>query len=308
MRFNTMGRTGVQVSVIGLGGNMFGNPVDEAGTKAVIDQAQELGINFVDTAEMYAQTRSEELLGAALQGRRHAFVLASKTGTRLDPGLASGGRLTRKRLSERLEASLKRLRTDFVDIYYFHFPDPLTPLEESLRAAEDLVRTGKVRYVGLSNHAGWQVAEAVGLAQRHGWQQIAVQQSGYSMLDRAVEAEVLPACRHFGVGFVPYSPLAGGFLTGKYEQGKPPTPGTRFGRGMRYGAQVFSDENFAKVERWRAFAAQRGKGIGELALAWLAANPAVCSIIVGNTSPAQVAENAKAADWILTPEEVAELA
>jgi aryl-alcohol dehydrogenase-like predicted oxidoreductase len=274
---------------------------------AILDKAQEVGVNFIDTAEIYTNNESERLLGAALQGRRDAFVLATKTGiAEKGTPTEAGGRLTRKRLIERLEASLKRLRTDYVDIYYFHSPDPITPLDESMRAIDDLIRAGKVRYLGISNYAGWQVAEACGIAERWGIARPAVQQGAYNLLNRAAEAEVIPACRHFEVGFVPYSPLASGFLTGKYQRGGAVPADTRFGRNPR-AAAALSDGNFDKLDRYRAFAASRGRSVGELALAWLAASPAVCSIIAGATSPEQLAANARAADWALTREETAEL-
>ncbi|HZP94763.1 MAG TPA: aldo/keto reductase [Candidatus Limnocylindria bacterium] len=301
MQYRPLGRTGVQVSALGLGTNQFGRVVDEAGARSIIDRAQELGVNFIDTAEMYGAGASEQLLGKALAGRRHEFVLATKTGAGSDPG-----RLTRKRIAQRLDETLRRLATDFVDIYYLHFPDPATPLEESLRALEDATRAGKVRYAGISNHAAWRVAEAIGIAQRHGWSQVVVSQMEYSLLERAVEQDMVPACEHFGLSLVPYSPLAGGFLTGKYERGVPPAANTRFGRAPQR-ARLLTEENFAKLDGWRSFARERGHEVGELAVAWLLAHPVVCSVIAGATSAEQVAANAKAAEWTLTPDEVSAL-
>lgn len=301
MRYRTLGRTGVQVSELGLGTNQFGRVVDEAGARAIIDRAQELGVNFIDTAEMYGGGASETLLGAALAGRRHEFVVCTKTGAGND-----AGRLTRARIAQRLEESLRRLATDHIDLYYLHFPDASTPIEESLRALEDATRGGKIRYAAISNHAAWQVAEAVGIAERHGWAPVAASQMEYSLIERAVEREMVPACEHFGVSLVPYSPLAGGMLTGKYERSAPPPPNTRFGR-MSQRARFLTDENFDKVERYAGYARERGHDIGDLAIAWLLAHPVVCSVIAGATSPDQVATNARAAEWSLSPTEVSDL-
>ncbi len=299
MRYRPLGRTGVQVSALGLGTNQFGRVVDEAGVRAIIDRAQDLGVNFIDTAEMYgADGASETLIGRALAGRRDEFVVATKTGAGSD-----AGRLTRKRIADRLEASLRRLATDHVDVYYLHFPDAATPLEESLRALEDAARAGKIRYAAISNHASWQVAEAVGIAERRGWAAIAASQMEYSLVERGVEREMLPACEHLGVSLVPYSPLAGGLLTGKYQRNVPPPPDTRFGRAPQR-ARLLTEENFEKLDRYRAFARERGHEVGELAVAWLLAHPAVCSVIAGATSAEQVATNARASEWVLTLDEV----
>lgn len=301
MRYRPLGRTGVQLSTLGLGTNQFGRVVDAAGVKAIIDRAHELGVNFLDTAESYGDGRSEELLGAALAGRRHDFVLATKTGGGKDPG-----RLTRKRIAQRLDESLARLRTDFIDLYYLHFPDAATPLEESLRALEDAQRAGKVRYPAISNHSAWRVAEAAAIAERHGWAPVAASQMEYSLVERDVEREMVPACEHFGVSLVPYFPLAGGFLTGKYGRDVPPPADTRFGRAQQR-SRYLSTENFDKLERWKAYASEHGHGMGELAIAWLLAHPVVCSVIAGATRPDQLAANATATEWSLSPDEAAAL-
>ena len=302
MRYRTLGRTGVQVSALGLGTNQFGRVVDEAGAKAIIDRALEIGLNFIDCAESYGGNGlSEQLLGKALAGRRDEFVVATKTGAGTDPG-----RQTRARIAQRLDASLQRLGTDRIDLYYLHFPDAATPLEESLRALEDAVRAGKIRYAALSNHPAWQVAEAVGIAERHDWQPIAASQMEYSLVERTVEREMLPACAHLGVSLVPYFPLAGGFLTGKYQKDVAPPPNTRFGRAQQR-PRYLTDENFARLERWKAFAAEHDHPMGELAIAWLLAHPVVCSVISGATHPDQLTANAKAADWVLAPEDVSAL-
>jgi aryl-alcohol dehydrogenase-like predicted oxidoreductase len=287
--------------VLGLGTNQFGRVVDEAGVIAIIDRALELGVNFIDTAETYAGGASEELLGKALAGRRDDVVLATKTGAG-----SGAGRLTRKRIVQRLDASLKRLATDYIDLYYLHVPDPGTPLEESLAVLNDAVRAGKIRYAAVSNHAAWQVADAVGVAQRRGWAPVAASQMEYSLVERGVEGEMLPACEHHRVSLVPYYPLAGGFLTGKYERNAPLPANTRFGRAPQR-SRYLSDENFDRLERWTAFAQERGHRVGELAVTWLLAHPVVCSVIAGATHPDQVAANAKATEWTLALSEVATL-
>lgn len=302
MRYRALGRTGVQVSALGLGTNQLGRVVDGAGAKALIDRAQELGINFIDTAESYGPAgKSEELLGKALAGRRNDFVLATKTGAGSDPG-----RLTRTRIAQRLDESLARLGTDFIDLYYLHFPDASTPLEESLRALEDASRAGKIRYGALSNHAAWRVAEAIGIAERHAWAPVAASQMEYSLVERAVAKEMIPACEHLGVSLVPYFPLAGGFLTGKYQRDVPPPADTRFGRAQQR-SRYLTDENFEKLERWKAFASEHGHPMSELAIAWLLAHPVVCSVIAGATRPDQLSANAKATEWSLSMDEVSSL-
>jgi aryl-alcohol dehydrogenase-like predicted oxidoreductase len=301
MRYRALGRTGVQVSALGLGTNQFGGVVDEAGARALIDRALELGVNFIDTADVYAGGVSEELIGRALAGHRDDVILATKTGVGRD-----AGRLTRKRILQRLDASLRRLATDYIDLYYLHFPDPGTPLEESLSVLDDAVQAGKIRYAAVSNHAAWQVAEAIGIGQRRGWSAVAASQMEYSLVERAVEWEMVPACEHLGVSLVPYFPLAAGFLTGKYERNVPAPANSRFARATQR-PRYLSDENFARLEGWSAFARQRGHAVAELAVAWLLAHPVVCSVIAGATSPDQVAANADATEWILTAAEVAEI-
>ncbi|HEU5288083.1 MAG TPA: aldo/keto reductase [Candidatus Limnocylindria bacterium] len=301
MRYRSLGRTDLRVSALGLGANQLGRIVDAAGAKAIIDRAQELGVNFIDTAESYGDGASETLIGQALAGRRDRFVVATKTGAGSDPG-----RLTRERIAERLDASLRRLATDHVDVYYLHMPDAATPLEESLRALEDARRAGKIRYPAISNHPAWQVAEAIALAERNAWTPVVASQMEYSLVERAVEREMVPACLHFGVSLVPYFPLAGGFLTGKYPRDVAPPPNTRFGRAPQR-SRFLSEANFDRLARWTAFAEERGRTVGELAVAWLLAHPVVPSVIAGATSAEQLGANAIAADWELSADEVSAL-
>lgn len=303
MRFGRLGLAGAHVSRAGLGGNTFGRYCDQRATAAIVDRALGLGVNFIDTAESYSDGVSEELLGKALKGRRHEVVLATKTGSLAEPP----PRLTRARILGRLEASLKRLGTDHVDLYYLHFPDPLTPIEESLRAMEDMVRSGKVIYPACSNYSGWQIAEMLGICRSAGLAPPVVSQSPYNLLDRRVAAEVIPACLNFGLSLVPYSPLAGGFLTGKYRPGEPAPSGSRGEDNDRFHKLWLQDGNFAALDRYRRFAEARGHSSGELALAWLAAQPVVCSVIAGATSPEQVELNVRAVDWELSEADLAEL-
>jgi len=301
VKYRPLGRTGVQASTLGLGTNQFGRVVDEAGAKAIVGQAEALGVNFLDTAESYGGGASEELLGKALAGRRQKFIVATKTGAGDEPG-----RLTRERITQRLEASLRRLATDYIDVYYLHFPDAATPLEDSLHVLDDAKRAGKIRSGAISNHAAAQVGESTATAKRHGWAPIAASQMEYSLVERAVEREMIPACERAGVSLVPYFPLAGGFLTGKYERDVPPPPNTRFGRAAQR-SRYLTDENFQRLAGWKDFAAQRGHGVGDLAVAWLLAHPVVCSVIAGVTAPSQIVQNAKAAEWSLTPADIAAL-
>lgn len=303
MEYRRVGLAGARVSAIGLGGNTFGRYADAAQTEAIVKTALDLGVNHIDTAESYSNGASEELLGRALKGRRGEVTLASKTGSLAEPD----GRLSRQRIVARLDASLRRLGTDYLDLYYLHFPDPGTPIEESLRALDDSVRAGKVLYPALSNHPGWQVAEAIGICARAGHAAPVVSQSPYSLLDRRVEGELVPACLHLGVGMIPYSPLAGGFLTGKYRRGEPPPPGVRGHGNERWQRQWLQDAQFTALDRFAAFAGERGKTVAELAIAWLLAQPVVSSVIIGATSPEQVERNVRAADWRLSPEDLAQL-
>jgi aryl-alcohol dehydrogenase-like predicted oxidoreductase len=300
MEMRTMGLTGVRVSAVGLGTNQFGRRVDETGVSAVLDKAVELGVNFIDTAEMYSDGLSEELLGKALKGHRHQFVIATKTGGASEPL----GRLSRRQMLSRLEASLKRLGTDHVDLYYLHFPDPGTPLDESIRALDDMVRSGKVVYPAISNHPAWQVAEAMGICDVHNYAKPVVVQDEYNLLVRKPETEMVPACRHFGLSLVPYSPLAGGFLTGKYRRGRPTPAGVRGSNNKRFEQTWLTEAHFEALERFEKFAQQRGHTIGALAMSWLLAQPLVCSVIAGVTSPDQLEANVRMAEWKLEPDDL----
>jgi aryl-alcohol dehydrogenase-like predicted oxidoreductase len=306
MEYRQLGNSGVRVSVIGLGTNRFGSKeVGQTDVDQIIDQALDLGINFFDTANVYTEGRSEETLGQALKGRIDKVVLASKFSFPRKSGPNSWG-ASRYQLMQAVDASLRRLQTDHIDLYYTHRWDASTPIEETLRALDDVIRMGKVRYIGASAYASWQLAHANVLAEMKGWTAFVVVQSEYNLLRRDVEREVLPYCRAHRVGFVPYYPLAGGFLTGKYERGKPPPPGSR-GENTRAVRELMTEANYNTVGRLATWAEARGRGVNELAQAWLLAQPQVCSVISGATKAQQVVSNAKASDWQLRAEELKEI-
>lgn len=306
MELRNLGASGLRVSTIGLGCNNFGIRVDGTGARRVIFAALDAGITLFDTSDSYGgRGGSETLLGDALAERRKDIVLATKFASPMDDaGHLQGG--SRRYIMHAVEASLKRLRTDWIDLYQFHKPDPLTPMEESLRALEDLVRQGKVRYVGLSNHPGWRVADAIGIARAKNFAPIVSCQDEYSLLERAAEAELIPMMKHFGLGLLPYFPLAGGMLTGKYERGQTMPAGARLTSGGGRAGRYMTEESWRKVEALRAFAQARGRSLLELAFGWLLANPVVSSVIAGATKPAQIEANIKSASWALSEAELSE--
>lgn len=306
MEYRQLGNSGVRVSVIGLGTNRFGSEMlPQKEVNNIIDAAAELGINYIDTSNSYMQGRSEETLGQALRGRWDKFFLASKFYFPVGDGPNDRG-TSRYHLMNAIEASLRRLQNDYIDLYYIHRWDETTPIEETLRGLDDLVRMGKVRYVGVSAFASWQLAHARLLADVRNWAPIVVIQSEYHLLERGVEREVLPYCRAHKVGFVPYYPLAGGFLTGKYKRGEPAPPGSR-GESNSYVQKYMTPPNYDKIEKLAAWAQARERGLNELAQAWLLAQDQVCSVISGATKLAHVLSNAKAAGWSLSAAELAEV-
>jgi aryl-alcohol dehydrogenase-like predicted oxidoreductase len=306
MEYRQLGNAGVRVSVIGLGTNRFGSdavPQDQVNN--IIDVALDLGINLIDTANMYTKGESERTLGQALKGRWDRFVVATKFWYPVGEGPNDQG-ASRYHMMNAIEASLRRLQSDHIDLYYVHRWDEHTPIEETLRTLDDLIRAGKVRYVGASEFASWQLAHANLLAEVQGWTRFAVVQSHYHMLERDVEREVLPYCRAHNVGFVPFFPLAGGFLTGKYRRGEPAPTGSR-GERSSYVQGYMTGANYDIIETLETWAQARDRGLNELAQAWLMAEPAVCSVISGATKVEHVLSNAKAADWVLTDEEMEEI-
>ncbi|WP_333806525.1 aldo/keto reductase [Phenylobacterium sp.] len=306
MQLRRLGNSGLKVSVIGLGCNNFGMRIDQAQTRMVVDAALDCGVNFFDTADIYGASKSEVFLGEALKGRRDKAVLATKFANPMGEGeYLRGG--ARRYIVKAVEDSLKRLHTDHIDLYQMHVPDADTPIEETLRALDDLVRAGKVLYIGNSNFTGWQIADADWSSRTRGLERFVSAQNNFSLLERGVEREVLPACERFGLGLLPYFPLASGFLTGKYQRGEPPRQGTRLAAWGKRGAAALNDRNFDRLEALENWATQRGRRILDLAFAWLLGHNAVSSVIAGATSPEQVQTNARCAEWILTPEEVEEV-
>lgn len=306
MEYKRIGNSGLQVSVVGIGCNNFGMRIDKDATKLVVDKAIEVGITLFDTADVYGGTKSEEFLGEALGSRRKDIVLATKFGYPTGGGVYNKGG-SRRRVYSACEDSLRRLQTDYIDLYQYHVPDPLTPVEETLDALDDLVRAGKVRYIGNSNMSGWQVTEAEWIARSRNGARFVSAQNEYSLLKRDIEKELVPACEHFGIGILPYFPLASGLLTGKYQRGEAPAADTRLAAWGPRGEKMLSDENFDVVEKLEAFAKDRGKSLLDLAFSWLATKDYIPSVIAGATKPEQVAANAAAAEWKLTPEEMAEV-
>jgi aryl-alcohol dehydrogenase-like predicted oxidoreductase len=304
MRYRQLGRSGLTVSVVGLGGNRFGSRCDAAQTRAVVGAALDAGITLFDTADVYGHRGgSETLLGQALRNHRDEVVVATKFGMDMG-GPPHEARASRRYIRRAVEGSLRRLGFDYLDLYQQHAPDRRTPVEETLAALDELVTEGKVRYIGSCNFAAWQVVEADWIARtRHGTPFISAQ-NNYSLLDRELEDEVEPACQRYGIGVLPYFPLASGLLTGKYRRGEVPPPRSRLAeRGI-----VPDDETFDRLEALEKYAVQRGLTLLEVAIGGLAAQPAVASVIAGATRPDQVRANVTAALWEPTPEDLAELA
>jgi aryl-alcohol dehydrogenase-like predicted oxidoreductase len=302
MEYRQMGKSGVRVSVIGLGTNQFGRKVEQALVNDVIDAAIDLGINFIDTADVYTGGNSETTLGIALQGKWDKFVVATKGFNAMGDGTNDKG-TSRYHLQNAVEASLKRLQTDHIDLYQMHRWDVTTPIEETMRTLHDLVSSGKLRYIGASAYASWQLAKANLLSEFRGWTPFVSVQSHYHMLEREVEKEVIPYCQADNLGFIPYFPLAGGFLTGKYKHGEDAPTGSR-GESSQYVQKYMTDDNYTIVEKLTEWAEEREHTMAELAHAWLLAQPQVCSVISGLTKLEHMEANAKAGDWLLTPDEV----
>lgn len=305
MEYRQLGSSGLRVSTIGLGTNQFGGKVDQESVDEILGAAQDLGINLIDTADIYQGGRSEEVLGGALRGRREHFVVATKGVSPMGDGPNERG-ASRYHLFDAVEASLRRLQVDHIDLYQLHRWDETTPIEESLRALDDLVRSGKVRYVGASNYMAWQLARANMMADLRGWSPFVSIQPHYHMLERDLEREMIPYCDAHGVGILPYFPLAGGFLTGKYRRGEGAPSGSR-GESSSYVQRYMTDENYTRVEKLTRWAEDRGHTMVELAHVWLLAQPSVSSVISGVTRLEQMKSNSRAADWSLAPDEYEEV-
>ena len=307
MEFRNLGDSGLKISLAGLGCNNFGMRCDAEQSRAVVHRALDEGITFFDTADIYGNRGgSEEMLGRALGSRRREVIVASKFGMPMGDGPCLRG-ASRRYIVAAAEASLKRLGTDYIDVYQLHQPDPDTPQEETLAALDNLVRAGKVRYLGNSNFSGWQVADADWISRTRGIARYVSAQNQYNLLDRRIERDLLPACKKFGLGMLPYFPLASGFLTGKYRRGSDLPEGTRLALMRPMAKQVLTNQNFTILEALQNFAGKREHTLVELAMSWLACQPTVSSVIAGATRPEQVTENVKACGWKLDADEMREV-
>ena len=303
MEHRNLGRSGLQVSVVGLGCNNFGMRIDYEAAEAVVRKSIEAGITLFDTADIYGGAKSEEFLGKALGADRQDVIVATKFAGPMGEGPLMKG-ASRRYIMDAVEASLRRLGTDYIDLYQVHFPDRDTPLEETMGALDDLVRGGKVRYIGNSNFAGWEIASGHFIAQQRNLAPFVSAQNDYSLLNRGVEREVVPACEEFGLSILPYFPLASGLLTGKYRRTEAAPEGARLS-DKRFARRVLSDRNWDIVEGLEKWAGEHGRSLLQLAFGWLASKPHVASVIAGATKPEQVEANVAAGEWRLSAEESA---
>jgi aryl-alcohol dehydrogenase-like predicted oxidoreductase len=307
MEQHNLGRSGLIVSAVGLGCNNFGGRLDYAATRAVVHKALDLGITFFDTSDTYGESGgSEEQLGRALAGRRHEIVLASKFARPMDKERRLQG-ASRRYIMSAVEASLKRLNTDYIDLYQQHIADPKTPIEETLRALDDLVQQGKVRYIGCSTLSAWQTVEAQWVSTHLGLERYVSCQERYSLIDRDLDRELMPVIESYGLGLIPFSPLADGLLTGKYRRNAPMPAGARLTTTPRAAERRLLDRNWRIVERLTDFCEARGHTLLELAFSWLLQRPKVASVIAGATSADQVEANVRAGSWALSREDMDEI-
>ena len=305
MEQRRLGTSGFTVPLLGLGTNNFGGRSDEAASLKVVDASIDIGANFFDTANIYTGTKSETIIGKALKGRRDKVILTTKFGLSMGAGPNMQGG-SRGHILNELDTSLRRLQTDYLDLYQMHMVDRSTPIEETLRTLDDLVRAGKVRYIGCSNYDAWHLVEALHTSRALNLNAFVSVQPYYNLLKRGIERELAPACEAYDIGIIPYFPLESGFLTGKYRPGEGAPSGTRFDKTPTFQAKL-NEDNFAILSALESFAAERGHTVGELAMAWLAARPQVCSVISGASTPEQVQANAKGLEWKLTAEDLAEI-
>jgi aryl-alcohol dehydrogenase-like predicted oxidoreductase len=307
MQTRKLGNSGPDVSLVGLGTNNFGGRIDLAAARLVLDKSLDLGITLIDTADVYGNKGgSEEILGKLLGPRRKNVVLATKVGLPMDEAGKLRGASPRY-LMRGVEASLRRLRTDWIDVYQLHYPDPETPIEETLRALDDLLKAGKVRFIGCSNFSAAQLDEAQSVAARQHLVSFACCQDEYSLLERELEKDRLPVMQKYGLGLLPYFPLASGLLTGKYRRDAALPAGSRLAKSAHHADGLLTARNWRTVEALSAFAATRGRTLLELAMSWLASRPYVPSIIAGATRPQQVEQNVAAVGWTLTPADLVEI-
>jgi aryl-alcohol dehydrogenase-like predicted oxidoreductase len=311
MEYRNIAGSALKVSEIGLGGDTFNHPVDSRATAEIVNQAIDSGINFIDTSDVYGWGKSEEYIGLALKGRRSQVYIATKFGIANGEGdqmfWEKPGLGKREYIFKEVEVSLRRLCTDYIDLYQFHFPDPTTPIEETLRALDDLVHAGKVRYIGCSNFSSWQLCEAIWTSKVHKLTPFVSSQSHYNLFERQIEQELVPFCKAYNISIIPWFPLAGGFLTGKYRRGVPLPEGTRISRSPEIYKHLLTEQNFNILEKLETFAIDRGHSITELAFAWMLSHPWVSSVIAGVTRVEQLKANVAAAGWRLTSTEMAEI-
>jgi aryl-alcohol dehydrogenase-like predicted oxidoreductase len=292
MNYRNLGKSGLKVSQLFLGTNNFGGQISEEASLKIVNKALDCGINAMDTANIYTGGKSEEIIGKAVKGRRDEAIIATKVGFgKLDGPNQSG--LSRKHILNQVERSLKSLQTDFIDIYYMHRFDPETPLEETLRTFDYLVRQGKVRYIACSNFAAWQIAKANGICENHDWEKLIAVQPPYNLLQRDIEEDIIPYCQQEGLGILTYTPLMGGFLTGKYSKASPLPAGSRFEYNPRLWKHASQESNFALLEQIENIADDVGIPVSKLAIAWILKNPAITAPIVGASSVEQVEENSR---------------
>lgn len=307
MQKRKLGKAGPEVSLVGLGTNNFGGRINLAASRLVVDKALDLGVTLIDTADIYGHRGgSEECLGQILGPQRKKVVLATKFGLPMDNAGKRRG-ASRRYVMEAAEASLRRLKTDWIDLYQLHRPDPQTPIEETLRGLDDLKEAGKIRFIGCSNLSAAQLEQAQAVSERAHLASFICCQDEYSLVERGLEATLLGAIHRHGLSLLPYFPLASGLLTGKYKLGEPPPPGSRLASDPPRGGEVLNNRNLRLVEQLSAFAVGRGRTLLELAMSWLASRPFISSIIAGATKPEQIERNVAAVNWTLSADELAEI-
>lgn len=306
MEYRKLGKSGLRVSEIGLGTNSFGFPVSESESVSIIGTAMENGINFIDTGDIYRKGLSEEIIGKAIKGKRSQVILGTKFGAKLSEYPNDRG-ASRYHIIQAVEGSLKRLNTDYIDLYYLHYPDPETDIEETIRALDDLVRSGKVRYIGCSNFSAWQLCNALWVSLVKNLESFIVVQMEYNLLNRQIEQEMVPCSKNFGIGIVPHTPLAGGFLSGKYKPGKQAASGSHLDVFDKSQKRIINDINFEKLEKLQTLAAEYGHTQLELAFAWLLSHSWISSVIAGVTKIEQLSTNVSSASIKLTTQELEQL-
>lgn len=307
MRYKKMGRTGLKVSAFCLGTVTFGMQTDEAEAIKMTERAMDAGVNFFDSADRYNKGKSEQILGKALKGKRHSVVLATKVAQRMSPDINDIG-LSRRYIMNAVEASLRRLQTDYIDLYYVHQPDYDTPIDETLRAMDDLVHQGKVRYIGCSSFRAWQLCKALWVSDRYNLTRFDAIQPPYNLITRDIEYELLPLCTEEGIGVCVYNTLAGGLLTGKHDPTKPPPAGTRFTLpelGVIYQKRYWSNLNFEAVKRYQKIANEHGRTLPEFVVAWMVNQETITSAICGASTVQQLDQTINGADIVLSEEELA---